>query len=392
VNKENNREPPQHNGSVVPEDAELTLWLNRLWARDEPPNRIELWQVFRRNVRGEMIFHEDFKPGEKFNIEEVNRLASELMMAAQNDADSVRKEALYQIAVIDKNRRASPLTRLLGPIQPKRSYALARAGANTNVDDDDDSPRDAAALNLAHTREGLEQQRWDKQRYDKVMGEMILLLHTTVKDQQVVIDRFFNQHLLMFEKMQEAEDRRLDRDTVREKEKFKIDLMKDGLRTARNLLPGFFGGGNTPAPPDKTNGSTADNGHANGKDHGASPERALVDNFLTDCEGVGADLALFGEFEEVDDKWVQTKPGIFTIRQFGILVGVRDGRLPVSALDPLMPQSGHKNAITPDQITRAGEAGVTEGIAMALLELMGLRNRAKEAFAAQNESPDQPGE
>jgi hypothetical protein len=51
-------------GSVVPEDPELAEWLHRLWARNERPERIEVWQMFGRNraIRGEMVHHEDFDP------------------------------------------------------------------------------------------------------------------------------------------------------------------------------------------------------------------------------------------------------------------------------------------------------------------------------------------
>ena len=39
--KEDGRD--NHQGSVAAEDDELTLWLNKLWARNEPPERIEVW-------------------------------------------------------------------------------------------------------------------------------------------------------------------------------------------------------------------------------------------------------------------------------------------------------------------------------------------------------------
>jgi hypothetical protein len=375
-------ERPHHQGSVVAEDDDFTIWLNRLWARKEPPERFELWQVFgpNKSVRGEMVFHEDFKANEKLDIEQVTRLANELLEAAQNDADAARRPRDFHLVVIDRNRKASPLVRPVGPIEPKRTYV-------SDLDEEENLYPDARATNLAMIRDGLEETRWNKIRNDKVTGELLLLQHETIKEQRQVIRDQFNQLLTMSHQMQEAQDRSLDREVVREKEKFKISLWRDGMRTARNLLPSLFAGENGEQKQlgagEGSSGTGGDGGGANGangatKSYGRSPERTLVDNFLHDCEESKIDVALFGDFENREGKLHQKTPGIFSLKQFSILVGVRDGRLPPAALDPLMPQSGTDVTITAEQIKAAQEAGVTEGIGHAIVEIIGLRARANQ--------------
>lgn len=385
------KESANRQGSVVSEDEALLKWLNQLWATNEFPERVELYQVFGRNKndRGERIFHRDFKP-EKLNIEEVNHLVNDIMEAAQNDCDSLHAvrnmPAWYQVAVVDKNRKAGPVCRRIGPLRPQRAYV----SVGDDDDENADAPRTVQALELEHIREGLSQDRWNKSRYDRVMGEMIMLQSNMILEQRQQNQILFDRQMAMFTAMQEAEDRRLDRDVVREKEKFKLGLYKEGIRTARNLLPGLFQAakeGNEESqalvPTNGKNGHDA-NGQANGQakkiDYGPSPERTLVDNFFSDIEDDEQLMAaLFGEF---DDDNVQTKPGVFTFEQMRTFALVRNGQYPASKLDDLMPQSGHALEITQEQIVRASDAGVTEGMGLAIVEILALRNKAKEKAAA----------
>ena len=385
-------EQHNHQGSVAPEDKDLTIWLDRLWARNEPPARVEVWQVFGRNdlTRGEMVFHEDFNPKDKRDIEQTNKLSNEILAACQHDCDSKHrpKPASYQLAVIDRNRTSSPLVRRIGPLQPKRNYALARGGDGDGELDGDDEPLNVRNLELAQIKAAFDETRWDKQRNDRILGDVLLLLRDNVVESRADNRHLMGQVMDMFGRLQEADDRRLEREIRLEKERFSIGMKKELMRSARNLLPGFFGGGGGggETPPAVTS-----NGHTNGDDsapqattYGKSPERTLVDNFLHDIEEEGEELniALFGDFEERDGKMVQVQPGVFRFPQYRILVGVRDGKLPVSAVDQLMPESGHANAITMDQIKGASDAGVTEGTAMAILELVRMRRAAKEAAEA----------
>jgi hypothetical protein len=383
---------PNTVGSVSPENEDLGRWMIRLWSRGEVPEMIEVYQTFgrSRNTRGERIFHENFKVNEKLTNEQAVKLSNEILAECQHDCDSlpftqVRNGATYQIAVVDRNRRAEPLVRRIGPLQQKRQYALAR-GDEDETDLDDETTRDAKGLELKYMQEGMEQVRWDKRRYDGVMGEMLLLYHNTVEQLRNQNGQLMDRVMLFFDKVQEAQDRSLDRELAREKEKFKLSMYRDGIRTAQNMLPRLFAG--IESHKKEANG----NGHANGSTqmvtaeeaskaaYGPSPERTLIDNFLHGCEEEGEELLikLFGDFEEKDNALVQVKPGIFTLKQYATLIGVRDGRLPPEAVDPLMPNSGHETCITQEQIQKAIEAGVTQGIGTAMIELVGLRQSKTE--------------
>ena len=361
----------QRTGSVHAADPDLTTWLHALWARNEPPDRLEVHQMFGRNkaLRGEMIHHVDFKPNAKLDVEQVNRLANEIVAAAQNDCDSVERKSSYQIAVTDRNRGASQLVRRLGPLAPKRQQ-LARLGEAGDPDDDDDgAPPSVSSLALQYTKEANEQARWDRQRYDAVMGGILMMQQTIIQDQRKFLDDMMQRQMQMFTQLEDAKNLENDRIVKRKMAEFKVTLLEDGLRTARNLLPGLFGGGGGAAPAAAPTGG----GAAPPRDYGFSPERAVVDNLLTDCERTGVSVKLFGDWSLKDGKVALTgEPGIFSPQQLAVLLGVQAGRLPADSLDALMPDSGSAIAITQEQIILA-QPLMTEGTGTSLLQLVGLR-------------------
>lgn len=371
----------RHTGSVVAEDEALTRELNRLWSRNEPPERIEVWQVFgkTKSDRGEMIFHEDFGPAKKLDIEQANHLANEIIAAAQNDCDCTpkRREAHYQIHIIDRNRRSQPLVRRLGPMYPKRNLAIVRDGDTPEADMDEE---ELSVRALEHTRlkTGFEEVRWGVNRNDRVLGELLMLMGSIIQEQRDETRALRSEVRDERRARDEAEDRRLQREMMLEEKRFSIGLKKEALRMGRNLLPGLFS--EAREAPQQQLQSNGNNGHAQVQpQYGPSGERTLVDNFMTDCEDEeGLMEKLFGEAEEQDGKLVVTKPGIFTPKQARIFIGVRGGFLPPEALDPLMPESGDPVSITMQQVVAAQEAGITEGMGMALMELKAMRERARE--------------
>jgi len=371
-----------HTGSVVAEDEGLTKELHRLWARNEPPERIEVWQVFgkEKRDRGEMIFHEDFPPGKKLDIEQANHLANEIIGAAQNDCDATpkKRESYYQIAIIDKNRRSVPLVRRLGPLRPQRHLALVRGDSAEDADMDEE---ELSVRTLEHNRlkTGFDELRWGSNRNDRVLGELLMLMGSIIQEQREETRSLRTEVRDERKARDEAEDRRLQREMMLEEKRFGIGLKKEALRVGRNLIPGLFG-------EVREASQIPQNGHSsNGAQQspeqptfGTSTERALVDNFLTDCEGEeGLMDKLFGDYEMKDGKLTMVRAGIFTPKQVRILVGVRGGFLSPDELDQLMPGSGHELAITMEQIAMAQDAGVTDGIGMALMELKAERERAR---------------
>lgn len=382
---EKKKKKPARTGAVSPEDHELTTWLHRIWHRGNPPERIEVWQAFGRNrlVRGEMVHHEDFKADEKLDAEAANKLADEIMAACQHDCDCSerRRPRFYLIVVIDPHRRASPLTRSIGPLLPKRSYI---EGEDDSAEDDDEITfQSAKSIMFGYIRESHEQIRFDKTRADHVTGDLLFLYNNMVDRQQVFIEKLMNNQIAFMDRLNEAEDRRLDRDVIREKEKLKVGFMRDAARGARNLLPVLFGGdedgaGDKNAAQKRLPGGNAAGGTA--IDYGPSTERNLVDAFMSDIdEEEGLSIALFGDFVVEGNKMRQVKPGIFTVQQYYILEGVRRGTLPIEKLDELLPESGHENAVTMDQFNRASDAGVSEGMGTALMRIVTRRRRAVAA-------------
>lgn len=370
-----------HAGSVVPEDEALTKELNRLWARNEGPERIEVWQVFgkEKRDRGEMIFHEDYPLGKKLDVEQANHLANEIIAAAQNDCDATpkRREAYYQIAIVDRNRRSVPLIRRLGPLRPKRQLALVRDGETSEADMDEEE-LSVRTLEHARLKTGFDELRWGTNRNDRVLGELLMLMGSIIQEQRDETRVLRTEVRDERRARDEAEDRRVQREMMLEEKRFSIGLKQEALRMGRNLLPGLFSEARGGAPQQLQGGGSG-NGHAQSQPaYGHSAERTLVDNFMTDCEKEGLIEKLFGEAEEQGGKLVVTKPGIFTPKQALILIGVRGGHLPVEALDPLMPESGDPVSITMQQVSQAMDAGLTEGIGMALMELKELRKQAQE--------------
>jgi hypothetical protein len=337
-----------------------------------------------------MIFHEDFGPGRKLNVEQANHLANEIISAAQNDCEATpkRRESYFQICVVDKNRRAIPLVRRLGPLRPQRHLALVPHGDSPDAETDED---EMTFRTLEHNRykTGLEEIRWGNNRNDRVLGELLMLMGSIIQEQREETRSLRSEVREERKARDEADDKRVQREMMLEEKKFSIGLKKEGLRMGRNLLTGLFPGGaetEQPAPQNghaESNGQSAQASQSPKPAFGRSTSRALVDNFLSDCEDTeGLMSALFGEAEEQNGKLVVTKPGIFTPQQVLIFVGVRGGFLSPDALDPLMPGSGDPVAITFEQISRAMEAGVTDGMGVALMELREVRKQVQEQRAA----------
>lgn len=370
----------QRQGGVASEDPALGEWLLQLWAHGNPPSRIELWQDFGRNrpTRGEMIFHRDFKADAKLGPEECNRLANELHAAAQNDVDVAQKQRIFQVAIIDKDRKSAPLTRRLGPVGPKRTY-LAHARPPGGDEDEGDDELDGKGLNYKYIKTLLEELRWDKQRYDTVIGGVLNLLKDALEKKQVENEALMARHMGFFDELERQRDLSLDREVAREWNKLKVSLAHDGVRTVRSIFPRLIA--------DAPEGGRVDR---IAKSLGVSPERALVDAFVRDCESTGISERMFGELEQRDGKVVAVagKEGIFAPEQLLVLLKVRAGALGPDALDDLMPWAAGPLAITEDQMARATPL-MTPGTAEALLQLADLRKRAATAKSSNSQEVKQ---
>jgi hypothetical protein len=380
--KKDDRHVPR-SGAIVPEDTttgDLATWLHKMWARDNPPERIEVWQVFNphKSVRGERVYAEDYKPHDKKDQEQCVKIANEIVGTAQDDCNCVRREQDYLIVVFDRNRSAGPTVRRLGPLFPKITYLSQQKGKDhlrEYGDDDFDQPHNWRSMQLKEIELSHERIRWGEQRNDRVLGETLGLFRDTVLEQRAWLSGLMAQQMQFFKELQEAKNEETDRMIARKKAEITTTLMEEGLRTARAMLPMLFK--DAPTAPQLSPGPAPAS-----PDYGLSEERTLVGNLLEDCEKTKFSVQLFGDWEVKDGVPTQIKPGIFSQKQFAVLYGVANGKLPANALDALIPDSGHQLAVTVEQLTQAEAAGIPQSIDMQVKVIFGLR-LSKRAQATQ---------
>lgn len=363
------KRPPTRGGPVEAADEDLASWLCTLWTRETPPDAVAVWQMFQpsRPARGEQILKRNFKPGERLDAEGAAKLANEIVAAAQNDADASRRERLFQIEVVDKNR-ADSVVRLLGPVHPKRLYL------KSGQQDDDDELEGRGGLPAKYAAALLSQMERDRAQLDKATGDLLQMQGQMLTGLYHSVETLMSKTIDLHDRYQQARDQEVERRARAEWLALKSSLMRDGLRTARNFLTGAVGDDDpgpapgAPSPPPR-----------------ASKERILVDNFLVDCDETGIGVKMFGSWEKGPDGRPRlVAEGIFTEQQFRLLQGVRAGRLPPGELDKLLPGSGDSLAITDEQMAAAA-AVMTSGVTSSLMELVRLRQAAAAAAAAKQE-------
>jgi hypothetical protein len=284
---------------------------------------------------------------------------------------------------------------------PKQTYLSTMSQMKSaSEEDEDDEQLDSKSLMLKYNRDLVAAGQFDKEFQARLITQMFMVQDKQITAQQTwILDLMkqqketFSEFLAALRRGEEALSAAEERKIRNMWAQMKIDMAKDGLRTARNLLPQLFGASDKPpAMNGHTNGAPA-NGTSNGAANGAAAkedmvvrktkEQILVENFLVDCEQTGVLTKLFGEWkedEETGDVNLVT-PGIFSRDQCAIFIQVRDGQLPAEALDALMPGSNDPNMITLQQVEKA-QAFLTDGTGAALVELITLRKQAAAEKAA----------
>jgi hypothetical protein len=395
----------RRSGSATPEDGQLAIWIQRLWENDESPQKIHVVQLMKRGeVLGSIIDREDFPSSKLIDADRAAELANRFLMSAQNDCDRVvRKPQSYGVIAYDTAKATEPYRRYPMFLHPKASYlAVSRSqGGGLSADGDDDEEQlDAKTISLQYTKTQIEALQFDKQHYSAVFGDMFALFREEVREQRTWIGELMGQNKAMFAEVisalrqrEEALSSAEDRAAKREWQKMKMALAQDGMRTARNLLPALFGASQSPAPTQATANVVSQQqgqvaaGQAQPQVAAASttpveypmtPERTLVDNFLHDCEQTNISVKMFGDWKEEGDKMILVERGIFDPEQFAVFMRVRNGLLPASALDDLLPDSGKPISIRQEQIEKAMPI-MSEGVGMSIFQLISLRKQAQEA-------------
>jgi hypothetical protein len=401
--KEDKNHPPRQ-GSVSAEDNGLMEWLHRFWARKEPPEKLEVWLLTgpAKDIRASQVYHVDFKPHEDRNQEQCAHLANEIIATAQHDSNTTQRKSTYEVAVVDRHRSAHPIVRRLGPLLPEKTVALAKNAPGHGSDDDDDettlSGKPMALLYIDRLIATLERER---QGVHAVIGDILLDRKSEIGELRMWNHRLQQQSMEMFMAMQEALDRKEDRADRRQERmvaRARDELIADGMREAgrlvKLLLPGVVDAFSEKSQPQServamqsaSSGTTPEL-----PDYGDSRERYLVENFLRIIsevknehgEPAKLDEALLGDWVEEENGDLKPNPdpakaGIFAPDQVRLLIGVSKGWLAPDRVDELMPDWGHPNAITGEQLARA-QAIVPQSAAVAVFELLGLRTKKREA-------------
>lgn len=385
--KQKHRQPPR-TGSVNAVNPELAEWLQQFWTRDEPPQRLEVFQATGQNkaTRGDMIFHIDFKATEKYDIERCVRISNEIMAAVQNDTNVKERKSTFQIAVTDLSRQSVPLVRLLGPIHQTHT-AISHPDGSFDEDGPDDENLSGKSLNLIHLRDGYKQLQFEQVRNDRTIGDLLLLQRNIIHQQQTFVSSLMQAQRDLHEQYQAAEDRKDDRMVRRAMTELKVAGIKEAMRTTRTLLPTLFGSGAAVTEPGTEVSTATPSQGSTQRNYGQSAERTAVDNFLHDCEETKITEKLFGEWEKVDGSWkpIKGKPGIFSPEQFAILVAVRQGQTGPETLDALLPASGDPRAVTPDQISRA-QLVMPESVGLAIAQIFFLRQQKQTSSSSEDAS------
>lgn len=407
------REPPGYTGQVLPADPELTEWLERLWTRNTPPDRLELWCMAgtAHDVRRGLVFFENFRPGQALNIEQCARLCGEMLQAAQNWADSKRRLSFFEIAITNLHQPTTPLCRPIGPMLPRHGYGggaggpggpggpgpggMGSGGMGGGMGDEDD-PEDVKVLTHKYLRGLMRLTLTTMRETHMMMGQFMQIQQTGLLSQGSHVERLQNANMSLHDQTQTAQDRSTERSIWVEREKVKMKAIQSGLNVGTNLLYGWFG------VPDAATGM--EGAGADGKKDGAaapparrhpvSAEQRLVASFLEEAADEKLSVQLFGDWKDTERLTLSDvfaglgleKPGIFTPQQFGIFIAVRDGVLGPEALDALLHDSGKPAALTLEQMVQA-QPLITQSMLVALTQIRELRLKARARLEAQGAAP-----
>lgn len=344
------------------------------------PQRLELWQVFNPHlsVRGKMIYQEDFKSNAKYDPEQANELANKIWATAQHDCNCAERKSFYEIAVVDHNRTAQPLIHRIGPLFFSTTY-LEKPGGNGARDDEDDDEYPSGLRSKAerYIERMLKHIEWKEQSLNAVTGDLLMARRDEAISMREWVALLMKGNMENFLATQSALDRRKERDLAGAWTEMKVETAREGMRMARNLLTGFGGAVVSGTPPSEVTKAIVDNVKLR---IAQNTERTMIANFLRDCEQQGVFAKLFGEW--TDDGPVAEKPGIFTWEQGAILIQVRDGDLPVEAVDEIITGFGGKFEIKHEQLF-AAQPFVSQGTGQALIELKEIRERKRAAATPQ---------
>lgn len=389
------RPPPERTGHVRPTNPDLVTWLERLWTRDNPPDRLEVWWMIGefKDHKHRLVFYENFTQGKDLNIEECGRLCGEMLKAVQDWTDGKRRLCSFEIFLTDFYQQVIPLCKTIGPLLPQTQYAGVHPdGEPTGADEDGEGGGGLKPLSHKYLSKTIRSVHRTMEETHAIIGDTMRMMQAIMLSQQSHNERLQNANMALYDQKQIAEDRGAEREVWVRKEQAKVKAIEKSLTVGTNLVYGWLG---MPTAAETTveGGQGAGQGQAlSARRHPGSPEQKLVESFLEEAAEEKLSIQLFGDWKDTANLTLQEvlaglglqKPGIFTPQQFGILLAVRAGVLPPEALDSLLHDSGQPQAITAEQ-TLLAQPLLTQGMAVALVQIRQLRLAARDKREAQQQ-------
>ena len=358
-----------------------------------------------RDVRRGLVFYRNFSPGQKLDIEQCALLSNQMVAAAQNWANGKRRLTFFEIAITDFHQPLAQLCRPLGPLLPQHGAGGGEGGhggggggpgGGMGGGGDEEDPEDLKALTNRYLGKMSRITLTAMREVHAMMGQFMQLQQASLLSQGSHVERLQNANMQLHDQTQTAQDRSTERAIWVKREEMKIKAIGSGLKVGENLLYGWFGVQPEPvAAP--TDGDKSGAGAAPAPRFPPSPEQRLVGSFLEEVADEKLSVQLFGDWKDTDRLTLQDvltglgleTPGIFQPQQFGLFLGVRDGLLPPTALDAILPDSGKPQAITMEQML-AAQPLLTQGMLMALNQIRELRLAARASrLAASGAAPSQ---
>lgn len=366
-------------GNVKPDDPDFALWVQRLWeGGDKGVSSLQVVPVYQNGqVKAgalDTIFLNSDTPRDAQKAVEIS---NRLVRLAQRHCDCYVRRGRQQAYSVDATNDST------GGRRDPHSFPLLLASQQkylVKVDgssDDEDSVLDPAQLILKRVDRLLELAYEERTTNNANTGDIITALISERQDDRAFKAWLTQEYRLLMQESSQARrdaddalNHALDRDIARKNAEFWIEVKRELFFQGKNLLPGLV---------DSFGGSTDDETPSEAQPRRKSREQLLIDNFFRDCKAVKIDIALFGDWEKGDGgKLVQTKPGIIKPGQFAVLMQVLSGKRPVDALDELLMDSGHENAVTLEQQKAVAKVpGMSMGIATSLMELFKMRSEAR---------------
>jgi hypothetical protein len=384
-------ETARYTSSVKAEDPDLAEWIMQQW-NGEYLDLLDIAAVYNRGkVFGNVVDREPFAASAPIDMERAVELCNRFVGAAVRDCTRViRKPQNYYVRAHHTKRGGEPIDNFPLYIQPRTTAMTLRdpgGGVGALTGDDDEEGLAADKLSLTYVSRLIEAGQFDKTHYAAVFGDLLMSSREEKRELRGYINDLMLMHKSTYAELmtsmrarEEALSAAEDRYASRELTKLKVELLKDGVRTGRNLLTSLFGKSLSGGEGDGSGGGNGDSGNnGNGQ---KSEERLLLDNFINDCKSAGITEKLFGVWKKNDKNEAElVAPGVFLPDQWVLLMHVWQGRLPAAALDDLDPESGRPLAVTMKQIA-AASAIMSEGVSSSLMLLFNCRKR-KRAEAAE---------